>query len=799
MALFDSHKDFGYSTIRTGGAPSPATGGNSLKVQVGDGANFPTPPFRATVWPPGVFPIVTNAEIVQVNGTSGDSDTFVIARGQEGTTPVPIQAGYQIAATITTKPFTDVESAVSQKTVITIGTTAGADYVCNGLSDDVVFQAAFDAMATTGARIFIRSGTYHFNKRLTIRGKSDYVIEGESRGSVILQANQSLYVSGNDHHFGLLSIASHTGPIKNIQIKNLTIDANNQFNTECMTITGGNTEGVASTTNVLLREVTFKNAGRDVNDASRACLEIISGNMQFGNFGDFDQLKIYDCEFDTSQYYHIYLLGNFITNLKIKDCYFHDNQSKTINMFQYSTPQTGTSQTSRPRSNANWLIIHNRFQNTKLRVVGSTVADINDDNRTGVRNLKILDNYFGPKVTTNTDEISINFHQTWRLEIKGNYFDQVGEAISLGQSNAANYYKIASDMFVLIKDNIFFKVQKDCFDNDSNLFTKVIDNQFFYINSNCLSGYSRHWPTIYEGNYFYNSSSNLYDPSEYHKSAIEIVGDGYIVRHNTFIDDRLLSNPTVAPTLSTTSGGSQIIRTYYVQYTYVNDTGETLVSPEATITVGNNKLVTVALPSTAYPSGTKSINIYIGLASGYETLQGSFNLDTQTDTGSISWSTLTWTEPTTGLIAGAAPPPTNTTHAMMLYGIYELPGGGGPKLANYYYENHFYGVIQPIHTDTSYTNVKFNNYSNFSLVSGGEINLEGGTSTSTSTSSTSTSSTSTSSTSSSSSTSSTSSSISTSSTSTSVSSTSTSHSTSSTSSSSSTSSTSTSTTILAFG
>ena len=90
--------NFSYATVAT--APSPATSGTSLTLTTGQGAYFPTQfPFNCTVWPAGVQPLETNAEIVTVTGISGD--TLTITRGAEGTTPVSIAVGYQLAATIT--------------------------------------------------------------------------------------------------------------------------------------------------------------------------------------------------------------------------------------------------------------------------------------------------------------------------------------------------------------------------------------------------------------------------------------------------------------------------------------------------------------------------------------------------------------------------------------------------------------------------------------------------------------------------------------------------------------------------
>lgn len=106
---FDAHKNFAYSTVAT--APSPASSGTSLVVHAGDGALFPAAPFNATVWPAGVQPLTTNAEIVRVTAVS--TDTLTIVRAQESTSARTIVAGDQIAVTITKKVITDIEAATT--------------------------------------------------------------------------------------------------------------------------------------------------------------------------------------------------------------------------------------------------------------------------------------------------------------------------------------------------------------------------------------------------------------------------------------------------------------------------------------------------------------------------------------------------------------------------------------------------------------------------------------------------------------------------------------------------------------
>src|SRR6185436_5875255 len=105
---FDAHANFAYATVDT--APTPAASGTSLTVATGLGALFPAVPFNAVIYPNGSAPLSSNAEIVRVTLVVGD--VFTIVRQEEGTSARTILAGDQIAAAITVKTLTDVETAI---------------------------------------------------------------------------------------------------------------------------------------------------------------------------------------------------------------------------------------------------------------------------------------------------------------------------------------------------------------------------------------------------------------------------------------------------------------------------------------------------------------------------------------------------------------------------------------------------------------------------------------------------------------------------------------------------------------
>jgi hypothetical protein len=98
MAIFDEHKNFAYSLIKT--PPSPALSGASLVVD--DPQNFGSTPFRAWAVPNGQRPSAANAEIIDVLSGSGTvADPYVIERTIEDSVAQPIAGGWLLVAGIT--------------------------------------------------------------------------------------------------------------------------------------------------------------------------------------------------------------------------------------------------------------------------------------------------------------------------------------------------------------------------------------------------------------------------------------------------------------------------------------------------------------------------------------------------------------------------------------------------------------------------------------------------------------------------------------------------------------------------
>jgi hypothetical protein len=103
----------------------------------------------------------------------------------------------------------------------------------------------------------------------------------------------------------------------------------------------------------------------------------------------------------------------------------------------------------------------------------------------------------------------------------------------------------------------------------------------------------------------------------------------------------------LSPALSYGGGGSLASRTYYVAFSWFSTSGstETLVSKVVSLSIPASNLVTVSVPN--FPIGADRARIYAGTSAGALTLQ-------------VTSSSPEWTEPTTGLVAGASPPAANT-------------------------------------------------------------------------------------------------------------------------------------------
>ncbi len=115
-------------------------------------------------------------------------------------------------------------------------------------------------------------------------------------------------------------------------------------------------------------------------------------------------------------------------------------------------------------------------------------------------------------------------------------------------------------------------------------------------------------------------------------------------------------SPPAAPTVGSSAGGTLAAATYLTMVTYVTELGETTPSPASSLAVAVDYVLTVTSPpSVTTANGLLGYNVYSTTgAAGTETKQNSAPIPIGTN----------WTEPTTGLVAGATVPTANLSAAL---------------------------------------------------------------------------------------------------------------------------------------
>jgi hypothetical protein len=124
-----------------------------------------------------------------------------------------------------------------------------------------------------------------------------------------------------------------------------------------------------------------------------------------------------------------------------------------------------------------------------------------------------------------------------------------------------------------------------------------------------------------------------------------------------------LGTVPAAATLSQTSGGALAATTYFVKLTYILNGVETPASVESSLAVSANNLLQVTSPASV--TGATGYNVYVASYSGGEIKQ---------NTTAIAIGT-NWTEPTSGLGSGTAPPPNSGVGDGNLSQSVQYPGG----------------------------------------------------------------------------------------------------------------------------
>lgn len=531
----------------------------------------------------------------------------------------------------------------------------------------------------------------------------------------------ALYAVTSGSSDGIITVDANGTQITNVRFHDFAVDTNSQPSKLGIVLKGGSHSTGDYLSSVQFENVYFRNLGM----ADVGLLHIYSGRGSTDR-GPVSRVHLKHCTFDTSVKYLVYSNGGQITDHKFTYCRFINSQGGCI---VFNQPNRSANINSSERSNQNWEIAYCYFNNNGVGGATGACNLIHDVQRSGILNFEIHHNYFDGYVTT-VEQYVLNAHSGWGLDIHHNYFWKVRTCFAIGASNNGAYNQPNPDMVVQIKDNIFFRCYNIA-DHDASVFEQWEGNTFFEIQTSAIVAYARHWPSTYSRNTIYNTPTQPTPGTSYSYSPVVCNPDGLEFKGNTIIEDRLLPNPTTAPALTSVSGGSLPARTYYVVYTWANDTGETVASSEASISLAANTLLNAAMPTSVatygVPTGAKLVKWYVSTTSGAETYQGYSASPWQWETETLAGSTLpagvqSFTEPTTGIATGAALPTSNTTSAQCLYGYYELSGAG--QLPNHYEDNKFYGVGTEIFKLSSAKRVQRNNWTNRTFATGAEQLLE---------------------------------------------------------------------------
>lgn len=105
---------------------------------------------------------------------------------------------------------------------------AAADYVCDGVDDDVTLETAFAALPSTGGRIILTEGTFTISSNIGMTSKNT-ILEGQGMRASIIKVKNALAAD-----IAMLSMG--TGAYG--ALKNLTLDGNSPNQSGAYTWTG---------------------------------------------------------------------------------------------------------------------------------------------------------------------------------------------------------------------------------------------------------------------------------------------------------------------------------------------------------------------------------------------------------------------------------------------------------------------------------------------------------------------------------------------------------------------------------
>lgn len=200
----------------------------SLTFAVDDGSKFPIPGngFWVTAWDYARYSNPGDDPNMRIGLCTARTDNnLTVTWGQLGTSIVAMPGAPMIAVLIVDQHFIDLYTAVNtlendhqHKLFITVG-SANADYVTDGVADDVQIQQAIDTVNAAGGGIVqLKAGT--FTQSNTIMLRSNVILQGLGPSITklfVLAGTNKTSINNFDYNNGITSRAG---------VRNLTIDGN---------------------------------------------------------------------------------------------------------------------------------------------------------------------------------------------------------------------------------------------------------------------------------------------------------------------------------------------------------------------------------------------------------------------------------------------------------------------------------------------------------------------------------------------------------------------------------------------
>lgn len=600
-----------------------------------------------------------------------------------------------------------------------------ADVIVTGTADQNVLNPAIATLTALGG------GDIYVRRNLSVTGA---ILMNSPNVRLVLAPGVKI-TAASGSSYGIIESTGQVGGLTDVIIEGGTLDCNNLSSVQAIILRGGTyaASNGPYIDNYKVKGTKLKNMSS--TNGSIGLVTIYHGRSStLGDRGPVTNVYFWDCDFGKSTKYHVYTVGSNLETLHFDYCKFHDGD--TTYSFGWNTPSRRSDTLSQARSNKDLRFNYCKWYNMNTTAV--TGFTIQDTARTGWRDVEFnFCEVTGHRLSFTLDPIPANQEMFWNghsvqhLVFNQCVFRDVKSCFSLGQSNNGPYYQTDPEHGLWITNCRFYRCYNFA-DFDSAIFAHITGNYFYemYLQSVTL-GYSNHDGSIFANNKLYNCI--LVDKpsptvSSIDTSAISVQPHGWHVFGNTVRDDRLLANPTTGPVLSAVTAAGAPGGTFYVGYTWWNDTGETLVSAATSITLSAGQTLKALHPeSSSYgaPVGAKRVNFYAGTSPTNMTLQDymplAIHLDYETD-HYTTYKEPYWQMPTAGLISGAALPTSNTTHTRMNFGVHEVGASSGPMLPNRYESNHFYGI--PNEFNCIYPNVKVNNFTNRTLTQYGEQLVE---------------------------------------------------------------------------